>query len=50
MAALWDISPCNPLETDQDFRRAYCLRHQGLCIIDGYYGYSSQLFTYRLCS
>jgi hypothetical protein len=29
MTAFWAISPCNFVEVDRHFRRAYCLHHQG---------------------
>jgi hypothetical protein len=29
MIAFWNIAPCNLVEMDRRFRRAYCLHHQG---------------------
>jgi hypothetical protein len=29
MAVFWDVALCNLVDTDQSFREAYCLHHQG---------------------
>jgi hypothetical protein len=27
MAVFWDVAPCSPVDTDQNFRDAYCIHH-----------------------
>jgi hypothetical protein len=33
-SAMWDVAPCSLVETEQHFRGAYCLCHQGALIIE----------------
>jgi hypothetical protein len=43
-AVFWDVAPCSLVDTDQRFRGAYCLHHQG----DGVYGWSRNFLFWNL--